>query len=99
MHYLDGTTVDVISDQYALSRWAQYANEKGMNTDPADANWLAVVYQRYMAYATLQRNATSRLSFDAWDRTVVEVEIEEPTDVNPTEPTPSADSSPPLQSG
>ena len=84
VHYLDGTTIEVVSDQYALSRWAQYANEKGMNTSPSDAGWLAVVYQRYMAFATLQRSATARLSFDAWDRTVIEVEIEEPTDADPT---------------
>lgn len=96
VHYVDGHSVDVVSDQWSLGQWARYANTHGMNGDPKDAGYLSILFLRYCAYATLFRDsvATGRPTFETWDKTVIEVEQvdDEPVDVDPTNPAASGDS-------
>lgn len=90
--YLDGTTADVVLTQWSMGQFAQYGQSKGWHLDMQKPGLLAVVMLRYQAYCELHRDPTkARPTFDRWDMTVDSVDpVEEPQDVPPTGPAPSA---------
>lgn len=85
--YRDGTTVDVVADQYAVGIYARWAVKSGYPVADLGntSNPLELVTPlRVMAWAEMQRDAKSKASFDVWDATVSEVEGGKIDAVDPT---------------
>lgn len=92
--YRDETEATTYLTQYSLSQFAVYCNSKGIEYNPADnANpLLGVLMLRFQAWCELFADTTqARPAFEAWDRTVIEVNPEKAEPVNPTLPTVSED--------
>lgn len=88
--FRDGSTAEAQADQYAISVWERWAAKNGLRpsiTDPAPLAWTQM---RVMAWAALQRDATSKVTFEAWDATVAEVGNMRDREADPTLPAMSA---------
>lgn len=90
VHYVDGTTHELVLDQWSIGQFAAYATKMGWQMDMEKPGILAVLMLRIQAWAQLHRDpAMPRPQFEAWDRTVSEVEpTEESEQVDPTQPVP-----------
>lgn len=93
VHYVDGTTADVVLTQWSIGQFAQYASRNGLKFDTENPGLMALVMARFQAYAELFRDPTKpRTTFDKWDLTVSEVEkLNEDEVVDPTQPPLSAE--------
>jgi hypothetical protein len=90
VRFLDGTEKDVTLTQWSIGQFAQYAQNKGWSMDPQNPGLLAITMLRFQAFAELHRDPTAaRPAFDKWDFTVAEVEPQEDSGVDPTQPGPS----------
>lgn len=87
VRYADGTSTDLVLTQWAIGQFAQFAQSRGWNVDPANPGLISMVMVRYQAYCELHRDPTKpKPSFDKWDATVNEVEVaDEEAEVTPTE--------------
>ena len=84
--YRDGSTSDVLADQYAVGVWERWAAKAGLKTDTAnDPARYAVTQLRVMAWAEIQRDAKVKQSFEVWDASVSSVDTgERALEVDPT---------------
>jgi hypothetical protein len=93
VHYVDGTTSEVVLTQWSMGQFAQYGQTKGWNVDLSNPGLLGLVMLRYQVYCEIHRDPNKpRPSFDKWDMTVQEVEpITDAEPVDPTGTAPSGD--------
>jgi hypothetical protein len=90
VRYRDGRSELVVCDQYSLSMWERWAVRTGIGFDPQAPARTAITQLRVMAWAAVQRDAPVKVSFEAWEATVSEVEGGDTDEVDPTIPATSA---------
>lgn len=88
--YRDGHEDEAVITQYAMSQFAIYATKKGWHVDPRDPGLMGLTMIRYQTWVELFLTPGSvRPSFEAWDQTVLTVDVEESTTADPTQTEPS----------
>jgi hypothetical protein len=89
--YRGGATADVSATQYSLAEYGLWCAKNGIppvELDDDRTATLADVHQlRFMAWAELQREAAVRVAFEAWNRTVDEVDSPEGSTGGAVDPT------------
>jgi hypothetical protein len=71
--YRDGTTEDIVLDQWSIGQFGTYCTIKGWKFDSKDPGMMAITMLRYQAFAEKHRDSKTKVTFDAWDATVRDV--------------------------
>lgn len=79
VHYESGETAQCKADQRDMATWEVAPAPAGV---PLDS--VPITGSRWLAWHALKRTSQTTLSFPDWDLTVIEVELETATEVNPT---------------
>lgn len=96
IEYLDGTTETVHATQYEHGQFERWANRQGYQAPAKRSVYEAMptVAHRYWAWCAKHRDSDPKPSFDAWERTVGKVELEDTDAVDPTQTAQSVEPSP-----
>lgn len=87
--YSDGTTEEVILDQWSIGEFGMWCASKGIKFDAANPGIMAVTMLRYQAYAQAHRGQTKQVpAYAAWNATVASVDAMEAESA--LDPTPAA---------
>jgi hypothetical protein len=88
VHYGDGATEAATLTQYELGQFEIWCRKQGLTPSrPGTAFMqdLPILGIRWCAWKAITRHLTAKTSFDAWDPTVIEVEVEDQQRVDPTQ--------------
>lgn len=87
IHFMDGSSKEVEATQWAFGQLDAWALKRGFKPIKGMTflEQMPLIGLRVIAWAASTRGQSPEISFEAWDKTVDEVEFKDDDAVNPTQ--------------